>query len=184
MLNDDLKNFCNRWIEKADNYTSNSTEDVFDRFFSLYVAYNAIYTEATRVLKNKKPKTSTTEYMSATKNITNYIGEERLYLALKNNETDINSIITLIENGTFYIFTKTNVDSENVSAIRNNSSARKKIEQEKYSNALLSLIYGTRCNMFHGSKSFEPIQKELLMPMNNILEMIIKDLLLVEEGRI
>ena len=35
--------FCRRWIEKADNYDDKSLDGVFDKFFSLYVAFNRLY---------------------------------------------------------------------------------------------------------------------------------------------
>jgi hypothetical protein len=38
-----IERFCNRWIEKALSYQSNELEDLFDRFFTLFVAYNRIY---------------------------------------------------------------------------------------------------------------------------------------------
>ena len=179
MLSNELITFCNRWLEKADKYTNDTTEDVFDKFFSLFVVYNAIYTEVTCVLKEKNPQISTTDNKSATENIPKYIEEDILYNALKSsNETDINSIVELIENGTFHISTKIDRDNKNLSAIRNYHSTTRKTEQKEYNKAILSMIYGARCNMFHGSKGFDTIQKQLLIPMNNILEMIIKELLL------
>ncbi|WP_322012703.1 hypothetical protein [Paraburkholderia sp. J12] len=38
--------FCDRWIEKADSYRSGNLEDLFDRFFTLFVAYNHLYSAA------------------------------------------------------------------------------------------------------------------------------------------
>ncbi len=185
MLSNELITFCNRWLEKADKYTNDTTEEVFDKFFSLYVVYNAIYTEATSELKEKNSKVSTRDRQSATENIPVYIGQDKLFNALQIMKPDIDKIVELIGNSTFHIsinrkdFTAdTEEDNKNLSAIKNNTVTTSKTGQKKHNEAVLSLIYGTRCNMFHGSKSFEPIQEPLLIPMNNILEMIIKELLL------
>ena len=42
--------------------------------------------------------------------------------------------------------------------------------------AILKIIYQVRCNMFHGRKSVEPIQKQLLLPLIVLLEKIIEKL--------
>jgi hypothetical protein len=40
--------------------------------------------------------------------------------------------------------------------------------------AVLQFIYQVRCNLFHGRKGVDPVQKELLIPLANLLEKIIK----------
>jgi len=183
MLNDDLKYFCNRWIEKADNYTNDSTEDVFDRFFSLYVAYNAIYFEATiDLIENKQiGKKRTGDRVSAVRNIPVYIGQNILSKKLLDMSDDINKIINLIKNGTFYISTKKDnvtpdpdIDKNLIRDIEIFLSKSKKRDQQKFNEAVLTFMYDVRCNMFHGKKGFDSIQKQLLIPMNSILEMLIK----------
>lgn len=188
MLSNELINFCNRWLDKADTYTNNSTEEVFDKFFSLYVVYNAIYSEATLKLKEKNSKISAGDRISATENISKYIGHQILFEKLQNLSKEINKIIELIKNGTFYISTKrdnitpdTEQDNKYITDIEMNKTAIKSNDKQEFNKAILNLIYGVRCNMFHGKKGFNPIQRELLIPMNNILEMIIKDLLLISQ---
>ncbi len=190
MLSNELITFCNRWLEKADKYSDDSTDEVFDKFFSLYVVYNAIYTEATIKLKEKNSKVSTKDRQSATKNMPVYIGQDRLHTALQRMRSDIDTIVELINNGTFHISTKednitpnTEQDKKFLFNIESNNETKGAYGQKKYNEAVLSLIYGARCNMFHGSKSFEPIQEVLLIPMNNILEMIIKELLLKDRQK-
>ena len=39
--------------------------------------------------------------------------------------------------------------------------------------AILQIIYQVRCNMFHGRKSVNPVQKQLLIPLTVLLEKII-----------
>jgi hypothetical protein len=40
--------------------------------------------------------------------------------------------------------------------------------------AITKTIYAIRCNMFHGNKEFQPVQKEILIPTNIILHRIIE----------
>ncbi len=194
MLNNELITFSKRWLKKADKYTNDTTEEVFDKFFSLFVPYNAIYFDVTlELIENRKiGKNRTGDRVSAVKNIPVYIGQDVLSQKLLDMSDDINKIIDLIKNKTFYISTKkdnitpdTDADKELVDNIEIFLLECKKKDQKKFNESVLSLIYGARCNMFHGKKGFDPIQKELLAPMNNILEMIIKELLLQnsEEGQ-
>ncbi len=185
MRSSELKSFCNRWIEKADNYTNDSIEDVFDRFFSLYVVYNALYFEITLELKSIGKEKGTGDRVSATKNVPVYIGNEKLYKKLQELTPQIETIVQLIEQGTFYISTKKDnitpdkiKDKKYVDYIKFNKNTTSKTSIENFNIGLLSLIYGTRCNMFHGKKGFDLIQIQLISPMNDILVMIIKELLL------
>ncbi len=187
MLSNELMIFCNRWLEKADKYSDDNTDHVFDKFFSLYVVYNALYVESTLELKRMGKEKGTWDKVSATKNVPIYIGNEKLYQKLQKFMSEIETIVRLIEQGTFYISTKkdnitpdADKDKKYIEDIKFNKEARKKTLIENFNIGILSLIYGTRCNMFHGRKGFDPIQKQLLTPMNNILEMIIKELLLKE----
>jgi hypothetical protein len=42
-LNPRFKEFCNRWLEKAKEYDETELSQLFDKFFTLYVVYNALY---------------------------------------------------------------------------------------------------------------------------------------------
>lgn len=35
MMNQEIQNFCENWIEKADGYDNESLQHVFDKFFTL-----------------------------------------------------------------------------------------------------------------------------------------------------
>jgi len=41
-----------RWLEKSKKYDRNNVEEVMDKFFSLYVAYNAMYSKFSQVPKS------------------------------------------------------------------------------------------------------------------------------------
>ncbi len=182
MLGNELITFCKRWLKKADKYTNDTIEEVFDNFFSLYVAYNAIYFEATTELIKKKKigKNRIGDRVSAVKNIPVYIGQDTLSQKLLDMSDDINKMIDLVKNGTFYISTQkdnitpdTDEDMKLVKDIERFLSKRKKKDRKKFNEAVLSLIYGVRCNMFHGKKGLDTIQKGLLKPLNKILLTII-----------
>lgn len=192
MLSNELRTFCNRWLEKSDKY-GESTEDIFDKFFSLYVVYNAIYFEITIELINSRSigKNQNWDKVSAVENIPIYVGQKKLSDTLFNMIKDINVMIGLIKDNTFYISTKNDNhtanherDQEMIDNIETFCALQNKKNQKRFNEAVLELIYGARCNMFHGKKEFKDQQIDLLIPMNNILEMIIKDLLLVEKGRV
>jgi len=177
-----------RWICKADGYTEETIEDVFDRFFSLFVAYNTLYSEITIMLEKKNMHKGTGDRVSATKNMPIYIGQAILFDKLKNLSDDIDKIVNLIKNGTFYISTTRNnitpdtvKDNKYMNNIENINSSQNLANKTKFNEAVLSLIYGVRCNIFHGKKDLQSKQIDLLVPMNNILEMIIKELLLNDD---
>src|ERR1700722_503808 len=46
-LSTELATFCDQWRVKAEAYSSENVNDAFDRFFTLYVAFNRLYAEAT-----------------------------------------------------------------------------------------------------------------------------------------
>ena len=52
-LNPEFKSLCQRWREKAQQYDTEDTHQLFDKFFSLYVAYNALYAETAAYLHRK-----------------------------------------------------------------------------------------------------------------------------------
>lgn len=185
MLGSDLIEFCKRWLRKAGTY-GGSTEDVFDEFFSLYVVYNAIYSRVTVVLidKEKIQKNRTKDRISATKNVPVYIGQNILSEKLFEIKDDIVTIIQLIEQDRFYISTKANnitadevKDKELIRDIKAFLANQNIENSKKFNEAVLSMIYGTRNNMFHGSKNFDHSQISILEPMNKILRTIIALLL-------
>jgi len=180
-----LKNLCTRWIEKSEKYDKENTEEVFDTFFSLFVPYNAIYFNATRYLiKGKKiGKNRTGDKISATKNMSDFIGTDELYATLISVKTDIEKVIDEVEKNIFYISTKkdnftpdNDMDNQLLKDIKNKFTLTTKTEKRKFNISLLTLIYGVRCNMFHGKKVINPLQKGILIPMNNILKTIMNNL--------
>lgn len=180
MINTYLSTFVTSWVAKANKYKDGKRDGAFDRFFSLFVPFNALYQAAVdRMISNDAIRESdVTDRRSATEYVITYIGAPLLQEHLHANcKEEIELIVKLIDEGTFYVSTcrKTGkpdhqADSIHTEGIKSNNS-------NHYCKGILELIYQTRCNMFHGSKEFTHIQIRLLKPMNAILNQIVKILL-------
>jgi hypothetical protein len=167
-----LELFYRNWLGKADSYIENSLANIFDRFTSLYVAYNSLYmdimTELTKlgfnITKNFQDKKAATDY------VIQYIKSRFLVDQLLNNQISIdqlNEICNIIQDERFHIILDWGVpqrqlDLELLNNLRSNS------KQEK-AKAILDLFYHVRCNLFHGHKGFEDHQRQLLIPINYLL---------------
>ena len=47
MIKQEINDFCNNWLQKANNIDSSNLQGAFDKFFTLYVVYNRLYVETT-----------------------------------------------------------------------------------------------------------------------------------------
>jgi hypothetical protein len=157
-----LKDNYQRWLKKSKKYNGHSLANYFDEFFTLFVAYNILYGEVWRRsygakwVKDKK---------AATTDVVKFLSDSYVLLTLSEPrmKEHIDEIISqLAEN--FYV-----IDSE---------SDRKLIEsiqsgeKNRFGKAVLELLYGIRCNMFHGKKGFEQDQTEILIPAIKVLRKI------------
>jgi len=57
-----------RWLEKSKKYNSDNVEEVMDKFFSLYVAYNAMYSKFSQGDNNDDRACATTRMADYLKN--------------------------------------------------------------------------------------------------------------------
>lgn len=173
MINAEIKVMYNRWIDKASDYDEMNLSDSFDKFFTLFVAYNILYTETTKILVSEgKAKLNSfggvPDSEGATKNIVKYLDSNFLSRKLLEDSqiikaiADLNSVIP----SKFYI-KDTEWDRKRMDAINSN-------QYNRVAKAILELIYGVRCNMFHGAKEFTQMQKEILNPCIVILEKVNK----------
>lgn len=211
----ELEVFCKRWLHKANVYryprpalpysrlgatpdklTRLSTPDYlassFDRFTSLYVAFNRVYTEVGKMLvaRGRVDPPSRGMYAplpdkaSATIHVVDYYGEDNLRNEILQNracQKGVDNLVQLIQEGRFYLH-------EDYKTGKPNLRKDKKLAQmaEKYDpKAVLELIYQARCNLFHGAKAFEERQRVLLDNMSTILEFVTSRILgkLVEDLR-
>jgi hypothetical protein len=163
----------------------NCAEDVdtlsrcFDRFTSLFVVFNRLYTEVGKLLihrgvVNPSPRrrfAPLPDRESATKHIVTFYGEARLkdeISADKKCRKAVNILVQLIRDRSFYLhedYATGLSDPDRDLRLANEASYYKP-------QAILSLIYQARCNLFHGEKDFEERQRVLLDNMSIVLEFI------------
>ena len=87
MISQELENFYIRWLQKADEYQNESLQDCFDRFFTLFVAYNRLYAELalSRVKKGlvKTKRGYIPDSLAAKNGIQGYLGTQEILQCLE-----------------------------------------------------------------------------------------------------
>jgi len=177
MLNAEFERFVEVWKNRANGY-SDDQNGCFDKFFTLFVVFNRLYAEATFELERRNEitlprnrplpdKKGATEYTLEMIGLNNFNNMYETHL-----ETQVETIAQLIEDQVFSIQlsipegrSQPEKDRIMLRNIRSTGKTR--------ALAILELIYKVRCNLFHGHKAFEPIQLNLLRPLNHILEHIV-----------
>ncbi|NTV47939.1 MAG: hypothetical protein HGB11_15785 [Chlorobiales bacterium] len=172
----ELNEFCRRWLEKADAYDSSALSGAFDSFSSTFVAYNALYNEVARLLVKSgvARHQDTGDKRSATVHVPAFLGYRDLAHMIKSKPeliACVQEITRLIKYGSFYIHSD-KTGRPNYAADRECLRHLELGNDEEFCEALMMLIYITRCNMFHGSKEFHPIQASLLNPMTKVLRAV------------
>jgi hypothetical protein len=178
-----LQTFCQRWLEQADSYDTANLAGSYDAFFSVFVAYNALYSEVvTRLKSNDKvqPKDANDDNKNATLHVPLYLEP-----ALTANEirkdlhclTSVHEFIGLINDGTFYIHITRNPKHPDREKDRACIKGIEEGSDKEFCESILTLIHKTRCNMFHGSKEFCPKQPVLLNPMTVVLGTVVRMLI-------
>jgi hypothetical protein len=194
--------FCNSWLHKAKVYGRprvssffrragrttdvNCAEDVdtlsrcFDRFTSLFVVFNRLYTEAGKLLIQRgvvnpparRRFAPLPDRESATEHIVTFYGEDRLKDEISGDKKcrkAVDTLVQLIRDRSFYLhedYTTGLPDTDRDLRAANEASSYEP-------QAILSLIYQARCNLFHGEKDFEERQRVLLDNMSIVLEFIV-----------
>jgi len=192
-LNSEFESLCQRWLEKAQRYDTEDTDQLFDKFFSLYVAYNALYAETAAYLHRKAIHEDKKAHkldggnfpdrQAATKYVFELLGSKSLMESLEETEATrkaINQLKTLIKGQSSAPFW---ICLDPVSGDPQENKERKLIKMlnstsndDERAEAILQIIYQVRCNMFHGRKNADPVQRQLLVPLTVILEKIIDKL--------
>ena len=173
--------FCRRWLEKAAQYDDSTLEGAFDKFFSLFVAFNRLYSYVNRHAAQPAKE----DRGQAITVFSKALGARRLLDALTsgNGAADIHVLRDLIGPcGEFFLISESGRGSsdtiENWRLFENlNSTSR--CEQV---NAVLTYLYLVRCNMFHGAKDFEHRQLKIIRPSVRVLERVIRAGLSVVEA--
>ena len=162
--------FYQNWLQKADSYHSDNLKDCFDKFITLYIVFNFLYMEIWNIRYNSGTVKRKNFYdkKAATSHVVDYIGACSLINQLladdncKNNLTSLPTIVSkfhiVLNWGKPLLFK--DVDLWESLSEKNNS---------KQAISILTLFYHIRCNLFHGHKDYEEIQRELLDPINILL---------------
>jgi len=182
MLSTEFFDFCDNWIQKADGYSTNSLQECFDKFFTLFVVYNRLYVEATFLLHRKRKinilrRISFPDSDAAKSYVLKYLGSGHFISFLENDEAvtkAINDLKQILDKGHFYIKLhmvtgkrQRDKDVELLNRLRSNS-------RNTRAEAILDVLYSVRCNMFHGNKGFHEFQTVLLIPCILILNKVTK----------
>lgn len=168
------KEFVNRWLGKADEIKLSGQDfaTYFDKFITLFVAYNRLYADATFALWRKDPKLLNPDgyfpdKKGATKYVAAFLGHHEMIGALESNadtRAAINKMRDIIDGGMF------NIQLYGPESVGNRANDEQLLQQLNSKNettrgeAVLTFLYSVRCNTFHGSKSYEPMQVEVLAP--------------------
>lgn len=190
-LSYEFEEFYNNWMAKAAEYGIGELRDCFDKFFTLFVVYNRLYAEVTftlvragRIHRLRRDINNLgtmrkifPDRKAATQYLQQYLGSENIIDHLESDDAAanaLNTICNLLDNGRFYI---------KLDAL---TGERRRLEDERLlsnlrttnsgfrASAILDLVYSIRCNMFHGHKSFQGVQIDLLQPVITILEKLIE----------
>jgi hypothetical protein len=181
MINQEIRNFCENWIEKAKDYDNGNLQDVFDKFFTFFVVYNRLYVEATFRMSNKgeiniQNRNSFPDPQAAKNYVIQYLNSGNIndaFNADNNCVIAIERLKDIIRNHEFNI--KLNMvtgiperakDLELLSKMESNHTDRR-------IKAIADFIYSIRCNVFHAQKGYVQNQINVLTPVNTILMKLI-----------
>jgi hypothetical protein len=173
-----FENFYTSWLGKANSYTEDSLTNCFDKFITLFIIYNFLYMEVRKKLidsgvcgrKRHYDKTAATDYVVA------YLKGKFFVEQVLNDEISkqhLSTICSIIKEKQFAICH----DEKGIHLSYKDDELLNSLyakEAQKQATAILTLIYHVRCNLFHGSKGFEDVQRQLLVPIIYLLEKIIK----------
>ena len=152
--------FSEQWREKGRNYLfDHNPANYFDRFFTAFVLYNCLYNEINRIcyLRLERDKNKAVAAAKA------FLTSEAI-LAELTVKSCSDEILNLIQRKEFYIW-KEQSDYQSEPVMKLSSP-----NPNEHIDGLLEIIYGVRCNMFHGEKEFLGNQKIILKPCICIIE--------------
>jgi hypothetical protein len=196
-INQQYQHLCKRWLEKAKQYdevinassfSKERCEALIDKFFTLYVVYNALYNEVHAILKREKTIPADkrcTEEEKAVGNVILSVTAEKLLSKISEDPAACRSMTRIEEIMKEGINSRRNRYGDlricyNSNCIYDEDEDRKlqskfyqKDKPAKYVKGILKLIYHIRCNLFHGKKEINAIQEEILSPSVILLERIV-----------
>lgn len=172
-----IESFCDRWIDKAQGYRSDELEDLFDRFFTLFVVYNRFYSTAADLYRGTRdPREALMlqgDRREATTIMSRLIGQRRFLDVAKECPEIAGSceaISELLRNQQFFLHsTRGTKDPDLLRDAKLADGLRRYALL-----AVLECLYQIRCNFFHGEKEFAPCQARLLVPAIALLERVVQ----------
>jgi hypothetical protein len=184
-----LIEFYQRWRSKSRDYKGDNLVDYFDKFFTLYVIFNRIYSVSIAVLhetgqlnelvelgkiEKLKKNRLVDEHVAATTCIAYFLKED-LAAVLTENKSEIEEFDLLIDQhifniDLFYGKPQREKDLELLDGLRSKNEFTKVV-------SLLRILYNIRCNVFHAEKGYNNEQKFVLGPCNNVLERLVDRLI-------
>lgn len=180
MLNWEINQFVNNWMGRVADYGDDDIH-CYDKFFTIFIVFNRLYVEAALELSRQgvnvyNQRGHLGDQQCATKHTLALIGQERFDSLFESHLSPyVEQVAALIEDHVFFINLKPpeglrqpTQDRRLVNGLRSNG--------ERRAIAVLTMIYKIRCNLFHGHKSYNPIQANLLNPINKILAHITQTL--------
>lgn len=183
MIKQEINEFCNNWLNRANEIDSATLQGAFDKFFTLYVVYNRLYVETTYRLSNAGQVNLGNTFPDRKASI-NYVVQ-----FLKSNHIDtefnkddnviqaIEKLKEIIENNLFniklHLVTAEPQPEKDTELLKRMNSNRTDIRIC----AILEYVYSIRCNIFHAQKGYHIRQKKVLKPTIIVLEKMVGILL-------
>ena len=175
----ELAEFYNGWRAKAREYPINEIRSAFDRFFTLYVAFNRLYAEATFRLA-RRGQTRLRDRFPDSKAAQDYVlqfcGAEAIIGAWERAPATVQALREIgdhLRTGRFALKLNIVTGEKRPQADRELLKGLESRSLNRRAKSGLEVLYAIRCNMFHGHKGFEPVQLELLRPAIHLLEVTI-----------
>lgn len=166
------------WLDKAESCQQLQIEAVFEKYFSLFVAFNILYSHAAIRLQEPNARE---DKKHATRTVALWIGHERILSELQANPGtthDISTLRHLIErNGPFFLFWQPGEHGIPIRDVQKNAQLCQRLSSDQpvvQAEAILEYLYLVRCNIFHGSKGLDQSQEEILHPSMRCLQQIVR----------
>lgn len=181
-ISQELNNFYNNWLKKANSYTGNTLNDYYNKAYTLFTLYNRLYSEATFTLAKEgrikfKEHQTFPDKKGATKYSPQFIGYNHLLDELQSDKLcsdSINLLIKTLKEKRFHVKLSRLYAEPQPEKDEKLLSQLESTNTEIKISAIMDYIYSVRCNMVHGNKGFEPVQVEILSPVIIILNKVIK----------
>jgi hypothetical protein len=168
ILDDYQKDFAKSWYNKGKEITSDGIKSYLDKFISFYICYNSLYAK----YAFHKTQKDVGDEVAAISYVIQFITVPKFLKEIEKLELDLATLKSLIENENYFIFFLAD-KPDKVKLAEFKKMLNSQNSQER-ANAILTIIYKIRCNIFHGRKDIAQDQVNLLKPAISILDKTIE----------